>query len=129
MRQFMAPLDLPANTELYRWGYPAVTARWERNGTHFNIQALVSGGPLAYVADFDGASWQDDEAALRRRIVWVPGPFVRFADATVQVPWTRDVLGDLIAFGRLLTSDDVATQLNNAPWEYLLTPYPDLPEG
>jgi hypothetical protein len=124
IRQALDPIDLPYETEAHRWGYPEVMARWSRDGTAYNMQAKVNGGPVAYVADFDGAAWQDDERALRRRIVWVPGPVLPLAFEAGQISWTRDAVGELQTFVRRLTSDAVRSELNALPWQYDLLPDP-----
>jgi hypothetical protein len=125
IRGVLNSIDVPYEAEAHRWGYPEVMARWSRNGTGYNLQAKVNGGPLAYLADFDGAAWQDDERALLRRIVWVPGPVLPLASAG-ELSWGIDAAGELRTFAERLTSDSVLSELNEAGWQYDLPPDPRL---
>jgi hypothetical protein len=124
--QVSVPLAQVEWTEM-RWDTVDITASWPQDNTHRNIHGWVRGGWPAFLLQFEGSAWEDDERSLQRRVMFLSGVRANLtvveggtAHPKIEIPDRERVVKSVQELvGRLQ-----GVPLKDAPWEYGLHPHP-----
>jgi hypothetical protein len=120
------PLSQVEWTEM-RWDTVDITAAWPQDNSYRNVHGWVLGDWPAFLLQFEGSAWEDDEGDLQRRVVFLSGVTADLrvleggtAHPKIEIPDRDGVVKSVQELvGRLRR-----VPLKDAPWEYGLLPHP-----